>query len=599
MSGWHAFLKSVNEELKRTNPILSYSERLKIASDRWKDRKILRENIPVNVETIQRDIAGLQEDVLKNEPTEDMIDNILSPVMKLKGMEFDKFILGLSWIEFAKLLTIIIGQPDCKLAYRVLKRIIPVREVYSYKTFYHKCKDEQSVDMLFWCLYNLEETPYLTVLLDLLVSTIPNRETTSETLKKMGMRILYDMDDIVEMKDGGSLTSAILIGRYLKKIPLETLEKLVRQMTTQAMFICTPGNPSFSESMWRNLTNFSMTFHVIYGSRILHHLLLDDRFVVSPITIKLLSIMGEEGEKIAERVFVGKLNPDVTLAEQYCEYIIDKYGEKNFMEAISQTALSLCFTNPTHELNSKEAIMNSIRERKHMYDGVMKKKLILSEDYFAKKINEVFFSTQEEIMLGDVCFQTTDNCLFSIDELAHLKKTEVNPFTNTRLSDKDIARIGEINDGVRPVLESITESSSMFCDLRLMKQFRNSHLDLMMNKSFFLGYATKFSVALDKIFTSNIILNTVFMYMYEPYMLNPRSENTDYRQGLYPLGKILSLQDEVVVRKYWQKASEPTGLYEERRRNFTWLLIFLMEMYGYAVVNLFAYVVENFVVCLP
>jgi hypothetical protein len=120
-----------------------------------------------------------------------------------------------------------------------------------------------------------------------------------------------------------------------------------------------------------------------------------------------------------------------------------------------------------------------------------------------------------------------------------------------------------------------------------------------MNKSFFLGYATKFSVALDKIFTSNIILNTVFMYMYEPYMLNPRSENTDYRQGLYPLGKILSLQDEVVVRKYWQKASEPTGLYEERRRNFTWLLIFLMEMYGYSVVNLFAYVVENFVVCLP
>lgn len=599
MSGWHAFLKSINEELKRTTPELSYSERLQIASDKWKARKILRENTPVDSENILQLLGNLQEEHLKVEPTEDAVDNILAPIMKMKSGDFEKFISGLSWIEYAKFLTIIIGQPDHKLACRILKRLIPVREFYSYKVFYHECKEGQSVDVLFWCLYNLEETHHLVALLDMIVSVIPNKETTSETLKKMGMRILYDMDDIVEMKDGKSLTSSILVGNFLKKIPLETLEKLIRQMTTKAMFLSTPNNSSFSESLWKAMTNFSMCFHVVNDSRIMHHLLLDDRFVVSPLTIRLLSIMGEEGEKIARKVFVGKLNLNITLAEQYCEYIIDKYGERNFMEAVSQTALNLCFTSSPHELKSRDMIMNSIRERKQIYDANMKTKMLLSEDYFAKKINEVFFSTQEEITPKDVCFQTTDNCLFSVEELAHLKKTEINPFTNTKLSEVDMARINEINHAYRPILEPITESSSMFCDLRLMKQFRNSHLDSLMNKSFFLGYATKFSVALDKIFTSNIILNTVFMYMYEPYMLNPRSEITDYRQGLCPLGKFLSLQDEVAIRKYWQKASEPTGLYEERRKNFTWLLIFLMEMYGPVAVNLFAYVVENFVVCLP
>jgi len=326
-------------------------------------------------------------------------------------------------------------------------------------------------------------------------------------------------------------------------------------------------------------------------------MLINDRFIVSPVTIKLLSILGEEGEKIISQVFISKVSSTITMGEQYCQYIMDKYGEANFYNAIEQTALTLCF--PTKNCNNKEEILQEFRTRKELYDETMRKIMICSDDYFEKKINEVFFSTQEEIARDDKCFQTRDNCLFGVDELSYLKKKGVNPFTNTKLMDEDVERINNVITLQRPVLEFITESSSMYCDMRLVKQNRNSHIDSMMNKSIFLGYATKFSVALDKIFTSNIILNSVMMYMYEPYMLNPRTEITDYRQGLYPLGRFLTLEDEPIVRNYWIKTANPTGLYEERRKNFTWMLIFLMEMYGQVAVNLFAHVVENFVVCLP
>lgn len=609
MSSWHEFLKSVNQELKVSNPEMSYTDRIQIASQRWKDKKTDKLNAPVDYNNVEIILNGLQEEHLRKEPTEDTIDNVMGAIMKLKGKEFDDYFRSLSWVNVAKILTIVIGQPDLKFACRFIKRLIPIVPLYTYEVFYHKTKDDnKGVDLLFWCLYNLRESSAMPSLLDALVSMIPNTPV-HPVYATMGMRTLYDMDNIMEMKTGEKLSSSILVGKYLQNIPLETLEKLIRQMTTKAMFLNTDYEPSFSEVFWKSMTNFSFAFTLVNRSKIIHHLLLNDRFIVSPVTIKLLSILGEEGEKIANKVFIAKqsesltmsepltISAPLTMGEQYCLYLMEKYKEENFYTAVEQTALTLCF--PTRQYTTKEEILQEFRNRKTMYDQAMRKIAILSEDYFDKKINEVFFSTQEEISIHSLCFQTSDNCLFGIDELPYLKKKGLNPFTNTKLTDEDMNRINNIISIQRPVLEVITETSSMYCDLRLLKQNRNSHLDSMMNKSIFLGYATKFSVALDKIFTSNIILNSVMMYMYEPYMLNPRSEMTDYRQGLYPLGRFLSLNDETIVRNYWTKASNPTGLYEERRKNFTWMLIFLMEMYGQIAVNLFAYVVENFVVCLP
>lgn len=605
MSNWHEFLKSVNKELKETQPELSYTDRMHIASLRWKDRKLQDANTPFDHAHIETILDGLQEEQLRNEPTEDMIENVMGSIMKLKGKEFDDYIRGLSWVNVAKILTIVIGQPDLKFACRFLKRLIPLVPLHSYEVFYHKVvEDTTGVDLLFWCLYNLRESSSVPTLMDALVSVIPNIPIHPVYIA-MGMRTLYDMDKLMVMKNGEKLSSGILIGRYLHHIPLETLEKLIRQMTTKAMFLSSETEVSFSEAFWKSMANFSFAFTLVNRSKIIHHMLINDRFIVSPITIKLLSILGEEGEKIANRVFISKPNATdtmgapPTMGEQYCQYIMDKYGQENFYIAIEQTALTLCFPDSHRRHSTKDEILQEFRNRKAMYDEAMKKIMILTSDYFEKKINEVFFSTQEEITKDVPCFQTADNCLFGVDELSYLKKKGVNPFTNMKLTDEDVERINNVIGMQRPVLEVITESSSMYCDLRLLKQNRNSHLDSMMHKSIFLGYATKFSVALDKIFTSNIILNSVMMYMYEPYMLNPRTELTDYRQGLYPLGRFLTLQDEPVVRNYWAKASNPTGLYEERRKNFTWMLIFLMEMYGQVAVNLFAHVVENFVVCLP
>lgn len=593
MSDWNEFLKSVNRELKQSNPNMSYADRKKIASDRWKDRKLQDAITPFDVIKTEALLDELQEEQLRNEPTEDMIDNIMGAIMKLKGKEFDDYIRSLSWVRIAKVLTIVIGQPDFKFACRFIKRLIPIVPLHTYVIFYHKTN--QGVDLLFWCLYNLKESSHMVSLLDVLVSVIPNVPLDSVYIA-MGMRFLYDMDNIIEMKTGEKLSSGILIGKYLHSIPLETLENLIRQMTTKAMFLNTENGNSFCDSFWKAMTNFSFAFTLINRSKIIRHLLINDRFIASPITMKLLSIVGEEGEKIANRVFVSKLSKE-SMSEQFCQYIMDKYREENFYKVIEQTALTLCF--PNRDKTSRMEILQEIRDKKSLYENNMKKIMVLSEDYYEKKNNEVFFSTQDEITNDSLCFQTSDNYLFGMDELSYLKKKGMNPYTNTKLSDKDIERVNHILELQRPALEPITETSGLYCDLRLLKQNRNSHLDSMMNKSIFLGYATKFSVALDKIFTSNIILNTVMMYMYEPYMLNPRSEINDYRPGLYPLGRFLSLNDEVIVKNYWLKASDPTGLYEDRRKNFTWMLIFLMEMYGQVAVNLFAYVVENFVVCLP
>lgn len=602
MSSWHLFSKNTNEELKRTNPEMNYSERLQIISARWKDKKEQQNGTPANEDVIHQALEQLQEKELRAEPTEEMIENILVPILKMKGREFDDFIRGQSWMDFGKVLTIAIGQPDRKMACRFIRRVIPLKEVHNYGILYHETIPEvKGIDVLFWCLYNLMDGQCMLQLLDDLVSVVRNPiPETHQFYQRMGMRILYDMEELIQLKNGDKLSSSMLTGRHLKKIPLETLEKLIRLMSTQAMFVETPTQCSFSESFWKAAANFSFIFNVINYTKILHHLLLDDRFIASSMTFKLLSILGEEGELIASKVFFAKPDENLTMGEQYCTYIMDKYGEENFYNAIEQTALCRCF--PRESIDSetiREAILGSIRQRKIVYTANLRKFMTLTEDYFDRKINDVFFSTQEEIQPEDICFQTADNCLFSLDELPYLKKKGANPFTNMNLSEEDKKRIDQVILNQRTVLERITESSDAYCDPRLISQHRSSHLDAMMNKSIFLGYATKFSVALDKIFISNIILSSVMMYMYEPHLLHPRSELTDYRQGFQPLGRFVSIQDDIVIGKMWCKVADTSISYEIRRKNFTWLLIFLMEMYGQIAVNLFAYVVENFVMCLP
>lgn len=602
MSSWHLFSKNTNEELKRTNPEMNYSERLQIISARWKERKDQQNGTTASESSIQEALNQLHEAELRAEPTEEMIEDILVPILKMKGKEFDDFIQGQHWLDFGKVLTIAIGQPDRKMACRFLRRVLPLREVHTYCVLSHETVPQvKGIDMLFWCLYHLTEGQCMIQLLDDLVSvkTKPLPET-HQIYQRMGMRILYDMGEMVQLKNGDNLSSSMLTGRHLKKIPLETLEKLIRQISTRAMFMDSPSECSFSESFWKAVANFSFVFNVINYTKILHHLLLEDRYIASPLTFKLLSILGEEGEAIASRVFCAKPDENLTMGEQYCTYIMDKYGEESFYDVIEQTALSLCFPRElTAEGPIRETVLGAIRQRRVVYSANLRKLMTISEDYFEKKINEVFFSTQEEIRPEDMCFQTADNCLFSLDELSYLKKKGANPFTNLSLTEEDKKRIDQVISSQRAVLERISESSDAFCDPRLISQHRSSHLDAMMNKSIFLGYATKFSVALDKIFTSNIILSSVMMYMYEPHLLRPRSELTDYRQGFQSLGQFVSIQDDIVIGKMWHKVADTTASYEHRRKNFTWILIFLMEMYGQVAVNLFAYVVENFVMCLP
>jgi hypothetical protein len=592
----------MNEELKRTNPEMNYADRLQIISARWKEKKEQQNGTPTDEDRITGLLSQLQEQHLRKEPTEEMIEEILIPILKIKGKEFDHFIRAMDWVHFGKLLTIVIGQPDRKLACRFIKRVLPIKDIHTYVVFYHETTMEvKGVDLLFWCLYNLMDGQCMIQLLDDLVSVVFKQALAAFPIyQRMGMGMLYSMEEMVDMKNGEQLSSSMLVGRHLKRIPLNTLEKLIRQMSTRAMFVHSPTETSFSVSFWKAISNFSFVFSLITYSKILHHLLLEDRFIASPVTFKLLSILGEEGDRIASGVFVAKPDNKLTLGEQYCIYIMNKYGEENFFDVIEQTAFSLCFPKVDVVNGSiKDTVMASIQQSKDVYATTLRKSMTITEDYFDRKINDVFFSTQEEIQREDLCFQTADNCLFGLDELPYLKKKGVNPFTNTSLTEEDIKRIEQVVQNQRSILELVTESSSAFCDLRLTSQHRNSHLDAMMNKSIFLGYATKFSVALDKIFTSNIVLSSVMMYMYEPHLLHPRSEMTDYRQGFQPLGRFMGVQDDIIVGKLWCKVSDTTLSYDERRKNFTWILIFIMEMYGQVAVNLFAYVVENFVACLP
>ena len=141
-----------------------------------------------------------------------MIENVMGSIMKLKGKEFDDYIRGLSWVNVAKILTIVIGQPDLKFACRFLKRLIPLVPLHSYEVFYHKVvEDTTGVDLLFWCLYNLRESSSVPTLMDALVSVIPNIPIHSVYIA-MGMRTLYDMDKLIVMKNGEKLSSGILIG---------------------------------------------------------------------------------------------------------------------------------------------------------------------------------------------------------------------------------------------------------------------------------------------------------------------------------------------------------------------------------------------------
>lgn len=612
MISWQNFLKEREMYLRKILPNTPARERLKIISDEWAKRQVPK-SIP-QVLYSQEEYSILNS--IKSSLTDGTADceKIFNSIRKCKREIFHKFICDLDETLFQILIQTIIQWNNWSKIRPLLILIDCFRPISN--VMVEILIDNNRVQMSVFkavCYYCTILTSFFEPLLRYFLMTSDKDNYSEDDCSVSHFDInVSDRSRCLRFRELDNTDPPIgfVIGQLIGKISPDLLRLLIRSMTSDTLYrrnmdIEFANNFAYLFLNWAS--DFKVLSPLLRKDTVLHHLILKHRIIpyqtfytamcAVPEGIFLLETLEQPSLDFTNRP---TMNVFLDMFEKMFRGRIP-YSKDMFRYTYLWYLLDLetAFPNENEDRITITMVRGSIEQRINIYNASLKEKLKNPVDALLKRKNDVYLSTQEEISPKDTFLCSSDYYIFHITELKNILEYGKNPYTNLDLEERDKQRIQTILEQIDDRFEPFTESNAYYLNKETLYSRMRDHLDSMMKKSIFLYYSPKFSSVVDSIFRSELVLNSVHMYLYEPGKLYPYNKSSDYRDYLTPLTIIQSLEDLVVLKKYWGEAFDTTRTTHHRKIFFTGALIYIMNTYGTGTVNLFAYVAENFVCRLP